>query len=527
MNVLVVQCNPNAPAPEMVPAPDVPLECRIVSSLDAGLEALSEDRYDTVVADAATLSASDGRFRSVFQRTQGPTCQLILAIPTEEEIPAQTLAAGVDGCVELPLRLSAVWDLLYSRMKRDEELLERRTDLRQKDEEIATLVAISNLVTSNLEFIPLLEAMAHQTSKAMDADRTTIFMYDAEKQHLEAAFAEGLGPYSITVPATHGIAGYVATQRKMVNVVNAYQDPRFYNEIDRETGYITRTILCVPLISPTGNLIGVVQCLNKRTGPFREGDERIFSMLSPLFAISIENALLYKDLQEEVRHNEQIMAEKIQAERLAVVGKMARSVTRDIAGPMEDIVTHAVQLSREEVAPEEREGICRAIEEVVDRLVGLAQELLDFSRDNLELTINPYTLLEFVHMLQLHLESQSLLIHDPPDSPHNRQIQIDAEKLMQALACIATVLYTYERQRVALRTDLKATELYFVFSPLSSQTTAAVMRILTDPFANTEEEQTIGLKIAVARRIISLHGGTVSAEAQGLCVCIPHHQTGG
>lgn len=367
MKILVVQGKPEAGEPKIDIEPGV--ECASVHSLEAGITALTETQFDCVVADATMLADSQSdRFRRVFQRTQGPMCELILTVSPEDEIPVQTLAAGVDGCVPTPLQLSAVQDLMSRRWALDSDLLAQRAELRRKDEEIAILVAVSNIVTSNLEFIPLLQAIAHQTSEALDVERTTIFMYDGKAGKLDAAFAEGLGPHSISIPATHGIAGYVATERTMVNVSNAYQDNRFYNEIDKSTGYTTRTILCAPMISPNGDLIGVVQCLNKRIGSFTGANERMLSMLTPLFAIAIENALLYRDLQEEVQHNEQMTAEKIQAERFAIVGRMARSVTRDITGPMETIVAHATELGRETIPLEERETTSRAIEDVVDHL---------------------------------------------------------------------------------------------------------------------------------------------------------------
>ena len=526
MKILVIQVKPEACEPENDIEADV--ECQSVHTLEAGIVALSDSQFDCVVADSAALMYPDStRLRRTFQRTQTPTSELILCVSPEEEIAIDTLSAGVDGCLPAPLRLSTVQDLLSRRVALDRNLLEQRAELRRKDEEIAILVAVSNIVTSNLEFIPLLQAIAHQTSEALLADRATIFMYDGQVGKLNAAFAEGLGPHSISIPATHGIAGYVATQRTLVNVTNAYQDTRFYNEIDLDTGYTTHTILCAPMTSPNGDLIGVVQCLNKRVGSFTEANERMLSMLTPLFAIAVENALLYKDLQEEVQHTEQMTAEKIRAERFAVVGRMARSVTRDITGPMEAIVAHATKLGCETIPLQDRETTSRAIEEVVDHLVGLTQQLLDFSRETIEITRKPSGVLQFISLLELTLQKGSCLFHSSDVPPVECQALLDTERLIQAFTCVATVLTGNEQNSVNLSVHVSKTQLCFTFSPLSAATVTSVMRLMEDPFASPDEEHTIGMKMAVAKRIIDSHEGRFFQEGSDFSIYIPIQLTGG
>jgi len=496
-------------------------EITATHSLKDGLREMGIRGYDAVVVDTTTLLDPDQQeFRSVFRSAQSPTCFLLVASALDEEIPSEALFEGVDGWLPLPLRFSDIRSLLDRHLAMDGELLRNRAELRRVDEEIAILVAISNIVTSNLEFIPLLAAIAHQTSSALQADRTTIFMYDAEGGKLQAAFAEGLGAYSITIPATHGVAGYVATQRKMVNVSHAYEDSRFYSEIDRGTGYHTESILCGPMISPTGTLIGVVQCLNKKTGTFTETDERMLSVLGPLFAIAIENAILYENLQEEVKHNERMTAENIRSERLAMVGRMARSVTRDIAGPMAEIVDRATQLAREDIGVGERDAISRSIESIVDHLVELAQELLNFSREHMTLERQGVSLEAFAAKLQTVLRGHEIEI-EMSDRVENPELLLDAERVIEALTCLTSVFERFDKSGLHLRIDTPGTDIYFSFYPLSATTLDVANRMLGDPFSGTMEEHTVGMKLAVAVRIVDLHGGRFVLETDRLSIICP------
>ena len=96
----------------------------------------------------------------------------------------------------------------------------------------------------------------------------------------------------IRFSAKLGIAGEVTRTRQVLVVPEAYDDPRFNRAIDRKTGYRTRNILTVPLIPPDGDVIGVLQLLNKTGGPFDERDEMMAGALGSLIGITIKRQIL-------------------------------------------------------------------------------------------------------------------------------------------------------------------------------------------------------------------------------------------
>ena len=133
----------------------------------------------------------------------------------------------------------------------------------------AILLDVMNSLTAERDLGRLLHKIMHKTLEVMDAERSTLFLLDEAKQELWSKVAEGVGTKEIRIPVGVGIAGLVARTGETVNIPDAYQDTRFNPDVDRSTGYHTRTILCMPLKSPEGRILGVLQVLNKRTGVLR------------------------------------------------------------------------------------------------------------------------------------------------------------------------------------------------------------------------------------------------------------------
>ena len=100
----------------------------------------------------------------------------------------------------------------------------------------------------------------------MEVDRSTLFLHRKADNTLYTLVADGA--LAITIPCDKGLAGAAFTSKKMINIPDAYKDDRFNPEVDRKTGFMTRSILCMPILSRNRDVIGVTQMLNKRAGPF-------------------------------------------------------------------------------------------------------------------------------------------------------------------------------------------------------------------------------------------------------------------
>lgn len=138
-------------------------------------------------------------------------------------------------------------------------------------------------LANDLAFRSMLEqglfAFTRKLRQLLNAERSSLFLVKHEHGHLELKVAEDLdemGP--ITIPVGSGIAGSVAHSGHSIRIDDAYADPRFNPEVDRQTGFRTRSIISLPIKDQSGEVFAVAQLLNRKDGlPFDSGDEQRFT----------------------------------------------------------------------------------------------------------------------------------------------------------------------------------------------------------------------------------------------------------
>ena len=177
-----------------------------------------------------------------------------------------------------------------------------------KSDPLVSLVKIGRSITAVTDIDVLLKVIAEETKIAIQADRCTVFMLDKDKNELWSKVALGLGSQEIRFPADKGLAGYVVKTGEPLNIPDAYNDPRFNPDIDKETGYKTKTILCMPIKNNNQEIIGAFQVLNKNNGVFTKGDEDLLVAIGGSASIALENAQLFEQ-QKELYKEQKILFE--------------------------------------------------------------------------------------------------------------------------------------------------------------------------------------------------------------------------
>jgi GAF domain-containing protein len=130
--------------------------------------------------------------------------------------------------------------------------------LQRRNAKLSSLLEVATALTRERHLDGLLDLVLKESVKTVDADRGSLFIVDRAREHLLSRFAQG-ETRAIRVPIGTGIAGTVARSGLPLNIPDAYADPRFNPEVDRSTGYQTRSILCVPMLGSRGEVVGVVQ----------------------------------------------------------------------------------------------------------------------------------------------------------------------------------------------------------------------------------------------------------------------------
>lgn len=161
------------------------------------------------------------------------------------------------------------------------------------------LLDITRQMAGTTDLDELLGMIVAAAVEVLACERATLFLYDKQQQELYSRIATGIR--SLRVPADRGIAGAAAQQRTVVNVPDAYADPRFNPAIDRQTGFRTRNLLAVPLENLTGELMGVLQTLNKQDGAFTAEDEELARTLAAQAGVALHRHALLEEYAHKQR----------------------------------------------------------------------------------------------------------------------------------------------------------------------------------------------------------------------------------
>jgi HD-GYP domain-containing protein (c-di-GMP phosphodiesterase class II) len=155
--------------------------------------------------------------------------------------------------------------------------------------------------------------VANRLHAAVECDRVTVFRLDEAEGRLVSVYAEGIGRGEISLGIRLGIAGLGAVTAQDIVVDDVASDPRFDSHVDESTGYLTRSLICLPIKARRGDVLGVVQVINKRDGRFDGQDVEVLRSLVAVFAVFIENAMLFADQDAQFHSMLEVMAASIDA----------------------------------------------------------------------------------------------------------------------------------------------------------------------------------------------------------------------
>ena len=178
--------------------------------------------------------------------------------------------------------------------------------VKSREKEMQFLDIVSD-VTAEIELGSLLQRVMVESTHMLNADRATLFLNDKKSNELFSRVAMGDGIGEIRLPNDAGIAGAVFQSQETINIPYAYADLRFNPGFDKQTGYFTSSILCVPIINKEGECIGCTQALNKKGGAFTDEDESRLKAFTQQVAIALENAKLFEDVAKERAYNHSML----------------------------------------------------------------------------------------------------------------------------------------------------------------------------------------------------------------------------
>jgi len=180
--------------------------------------------------------------------------------------------------------------------------------------QLSLLFEATRLLNSTLDLAELLELILKIARNEVGADRGSVFLVDQKSNELWSIVASGLDHQEIRVPFGRGVSGYVAVTGEIVNVEDAYSFKHFDQSYDQKFGYRTRSLLSMPICHRSGEIVGVLQLLNKANATkFSDEDVDFLCKLSAHMAMALENARLHRESLEKQRMEKELaLARQIQ-----------------------------------------------------------------------------------------------------------------------------------------------------------------------------------------------------------------------
>jgi signal transduction histidine kinase len=392
---------------------------------------------------------------------------------------------------------------------------------RQKD--LKTLVELAAMISSSLDIQTVLDNAMTSVQMSMNAEASAIFELDRAKGEL--FFRTALGDAAekakeVRLKIGEGIAGWVAQTGQPLIVENALDDPRFWPVVDVKTGFVTRSILCVPMIYK-GQLVGALEVLNKKDGRVFDGnDMEMLTIIANQVTIAIQNAKLYSTLNEKfciATEDLKITQEKlIRTERLAALGKLSQGVAHEVRNPVMVIGGFARRLQAQFPDGDPMRDTVEIILAQTERLERMVTDIEAFSRLRrpvLRLLSISRVIEESLRKLSDRLESQAIRVierfsKETPDIAADEEllglalgnVLLNAIEAMPAGGILELGLSTYAN---GLLISVKDSGVGIQHENLPS---------VFDPFF-TSKTTGSGLGLATVHRIISDHSGEIEIDS--------------
>jgi len=395
----------------------------------------------------------------------------------------------------------------------------RLRDLEGRQQQLLRLVELSVTLNSTLDLDELLQTITATATELLDCEASSILLYDEKNPRLYFAAATGSNPEKlaeIPVPMEGSIAGTIFRTNQPLILNDVEQDPRHYSQVSDQIKFHPKTLLGVPM-PIKDRTVGVLEALNKRDGVFTDRDVAILSVTAAHAAIAINNARLLKTTQQAL--------DKVK-ETNSIKSHFLALASHELRTPLGIIIGYATFLQ----------------EEAKGELSDHAQQVLNAAAQMRSLLdqMNNLTLLQADEM---EMKSQKISIQDI--------LNIASDEIMYSAARRnLTLTYAFKDDPIYVSVDPEKTTLAFVnllnnairFSPDGSQIVIGAIDqgknvlawvqdhgigIPTDKLQkvfeefyqieppNTRRYGGLGIGLTIARGLIEIQGGTISAESEG------------
>ncbi|MDE5966416.1 MAG: sensor domain-containing diguanylate cyclase [Lachnospiraceae bacterium] len=171
----------------------------------------------------------------------------------------------------------------------------------QAEEMLEKIFDFMNQLVDEKDFSATIMLLTEMGRTLVNSERASVWYWDRNKKQYWTMAA--LGSERIVVPEGSGIVGASIANKETIVINEPYKDVRFNPQVDKETGFVTKSILCMPIENARGQVIGAYQAINKLEedgeSVFGVQDVKYLTMAAVFCGKTLESHLLYTESQED------------------------------------------------------------------------------------------------------------------------------------------------------------------------------------------------------------------------------------
>jgi signal transduction histidine kinase/DNA-binding response OmpR family regulator len=407
-------------------------------------------------------------------------------------------------------------------------LLQDVSSLTKKIEELSTLNEVGKVLNSTLELQTILNLVMERVKEMMKVEAGSMLLFDEATGEL--VFEVTLGPAATQLKGMRlqphqGIAGWVFAHGESALVPDVASDSRFYRKVDESTGFVTKSMICVPL-KLKERTIGIIQVVNKVSGrPFDENDMNLLAAIAMQVSIAIENGRLFEDLQmayQDIKGKQEQLV-RSEHERLKALGEMAAGVAHDFNNTLQAILAR-VQLLQDQTDDEAVVRWLKVVEQAALDGAETVRRIQEFARVRTDKAFTNLNLGEIVKDAVMvtqarwkdEAEARGVRIELETELTPTPLVQGNASELREVLTnmILNAVDALPQGGRIRLSTWCEKDQVVISVEDNGTGMPEEVKKRVFDPFFTTKGVKGTGLGMSVAFGIISRHKGHIDISSK-------------
>jgi len=487
---------------------DLGLDDATLAALGAAgtVGALSSSDNDS---DTSSMSKEDEEFFKKFEQQENIENPVEESKP-EDETPEPEETSIPDESehkdeIEEVAEKSEEHDVVIIPSKSNSERQERKInpeDGHMTTDQLDMIIKAAQLVNSNIKLDDVLQNIVDVAINLTNADRGTLYLIDKEKSELWSKVAMGEEIREIRLNLGEGMAGWVAESGEVVNIEDVKTDERFKSDVDKESGYETKNMLCFPIKNKDDEVVGALQLLNSKNGKFSSMDEEFLNAISINAALALENAALVEKL--------------LHGERISSLGKMANFLIQDIKKPILVSKRYAEHLKGKELAPEVQQVLDMMLDQL-NQVADMVQTTSSYSEGKKILhTLNVNvkdTFQDYASRMAPYVQSVKCELINSVDADVN--LRLDVKEFYQCYqhivrnACDAMP----DGGGITVSSVAEGNFVVFYFKDDGLGIPESIREKIFEPFTSHGKKEGTGLGLSITKQIVEAHGGEISVES--------------